>query len=126
VEEVLSEVEAVPAGPAHAAARQDYVARYLSQEHVDDRGHGCPLAAMGAEIARLDGAAEAEASDALERMARLLAANDCDAKDQGLATTALLLGTVTLARLAKTQELSKMILDAGKRGTHLLEQRWQG
>lgn len=125
-EELLSEVEAVPAGPAHAAAREQFVARYLSAEHMEERGHGCPLAAMGAEIARLNGEAQNEASETLERMARLLAADDPGGKDQGLATMALLLGTITLARLAKTQELSEMVLGAGKRGAHLLEQRWRG
>lgn len=126
VDEVLSEVEAAPAGPEHAAALDRYVARYLSAEHVEDRGQGCPLAAMGAEIARLDGAAEAEASDAVERMARLLAAGERGATDKGVATMALLLGTITLARLARSGEPSAKILDAGKRGTELLEQRWRG
>jgi TetR/AcrR family transcriptional repressor of nem operon len=124
VDEVLSEVEAAPAGPEHGAARDQYVARYLSAEHVADRGQGCPLAAMGAEIARLDGAAEAEASDAVVRMARLLAADERGATDKGVATMALLLGTITLARLAKNQELADRVLGVGKRGTALIEQRW--
>lgn len=125
VNDVLSEVETAPAGLEKAVARDKYVARYLSSEHVVDRGQGCPLAAMGAEIARLHGAAEIEASDTVERMARLLNPDDPRTTEQGIATMALLLGTVTLARLAKTQELSKMVLDAGKQGTHLLEQHWQ-
>lgn len=125
VDEVLSEVEAAPAGPEHAAALDQYIASYLSAEHVGDRGQGCPLAAMGAEIARLQGTAEIEASDTVERMARLLTPDNSLAKKQGLATMALLLGTITLARLAKTTELSEMVLNAGERGTHLLEQHWQ-
>ncbi|MXQ09039.1 TetR family transcriptional regulator [Alphaproteobacteria bacterium GH1-50] len=124
VDEVVSEVEATPAGPERDAARDLYVARYLSTEHLDGRGEGCPLAAMGAEIVRLGGAAEAEASDAVERMARLLTADDRGTSDKGVATMALLLGTITLARLAKSRELSDTILDAGKRGTALLDQRW--
>ncbi|NNK67397.1 MAG: TetR/AcrR family transcriptional regulator [Rhodobacteraceae bacterium] len=124
VDEVLSVVEAAPAGPEQAAARDHYVTRYLSAEHVEDRSEGCPLAAMGAEIARLDGAADAEALYAVERMARLLTAGERGATDKGVATMALLLGTITLARLAKSRELSDTILDAGKRGTALLDQRW--
>ena len=46
VEEVQSELR---------AARQRYLALYLSTEHLCDRAHGCPLAALGAEVARLDG-----------------------------------------------------------------------
>jgi TetR/AcrR family transcriptional repressor of nem operon len=80
---------------------------------------------MGAEIARLHGTAEIEASDTVERMARLLTPDNSRATKQGLASMALLLGTITLARLAKTPELSEMVLDAGERGTQLLEQHWQ-
>ena len=124
VDEVLPEDEAAGEGAQRTAARQAYVNRYLSKEHAEDRATGCPLAAMGAEIARLDGGAEDEASDALERMARLLVADDQSAIETGLATTALLLGTITLARLAKTEELSRMALEAGKRGAQILEQHW--
>ena len=56
-------------------------------------------------------------------MARLLAPNEREATDKGVATMALLLGTIMLARLAKSRKLSETILDAGKRATALLEQR---
>lgn len=125
VDDVLSVVEAASPGSEHAAARDQYIASYLSARHVEDRGQGCPLAAMGAEIAHLQGTAEIEASETVERMARLLTPDNSRTTKQGLATMALLLGTITLARLAKTTELSEMVLDAGERGTHLLEQNWQ-
>ena len=67
-----AEAEAAPGGPARAEARARYVARYLSGEHVIDAGHGCPIAALGADLARGEGAARAEATRALERMAALL------------------------------------------------------
>lgn len=124
VDEVLSEIDAAPAGADKVVALDHYVARYLSDEHLAHHGQGCPLAALGAEIARLDGAAAAEASDAVERMARLLAADERGATDKGVATMALLLGTITLARLAKNRELADRVLDAGKRGTALIEQGW--
>ena len=126
VDEVLSAVEAAPTGPEQAVARGQYIANYLSTQHAEDRGQGCPLAAMGAEIARLYGTADIEVSDTVERMARVLDPDNGRATERGLATVALLLGTITLARLTKTPELSDMVLDAGKRGTHLLEQHWQG
>lgn len=123
LEEVLSELEAAGSG-AEKAARARYIARYLSPEHIHDRGHGCPLAAIGAEIARRDNAARAEASTAVERMGELLGADDDGADDQGLAMMALLLGTITLARLAEPQQLAMRILDAGKQGADLLERCW--
>jgi len=123
LEEVLSELEAAGTD-SEKAARARYITRYLSPEHIDDRGHGCPLAAIGAEIARRDNAARAEASTAVERMGALLGADEGGADDQGLAMMALLLGTITLARLAKPQQLAMRVLDAGKQGADLLDRRW--
>ena len=45
-----AEAEAAPGRPARAEPRARYVARYLSGEHVSDAGHGCPIAALGADL----------------------------------------------------------------------------
>lgn len=124
LEEVLADVEAAPAGPEHNAAREQYLSRYLSKAHVADRAKGCPLAALATEIARLDGPVRPQASQAVERMAGLLGNDDTNAVDRGLATMALLIGTITLARLAETPELAAKILEAGNQGRRLLEQHW--
>lgn len=116
-----AETEAAPGGPARAAARARYVARYLSGEHVIDAGHGCPIAALGADIARDGGAARAEASRTLERMAAFLVPEVAGEGDRGLALTALLVGTVTLARMADRAELSARIVEAGRRAADILD-----
>ncbi|NNE88953.1 MAG: TetR/AcrR family transcriptional regulator [Silicimonas sp.] len=124
VDDVLESVESAPRGPQHLAARSDYITRYLSAEHIEDRGQGCPLAALGTELARHDGLANDAAWNAVERMAQTLVADDPSARELGYATMALLLGTVTLARLAGSRAEAQSILDAGKSGERLLEQHW--
>jgi len=124
VDEVLSEVDGAGTRAEREAAIGRYIARYLSPEHVDDRGHGCPLAALGGEIARFDDNARGEASAAVERMGALLGPESGGTEDQGFARMALLLGTITLARLAETRELARAILEAGKKGAGLLDQSW--
>ena len=116
-----AEAESAPDGPARAEARARYVARYLSGEHAGDSGHGCPVAALGADLARDDGAARSEATRALERMAAILGPDTPGENDSGLALTALLVGTVTLARLADRPDLSARILEAGRHAAGVLE-----
>lgn len=123
VDEVQCDMLKAPDGKEHEAAREQYIARYLSSEHVDNHARGCPLAALGTEITRMDGAARSEASQAVESMARLLVEDSGDAMDEGIATLALLLGSITLARLADTPELAEKILRSGKRGRQLLERQ---
>ncbi|WP_432817120.1 TetR/AcrR family transcriptional regulator [Sulfitobacter sp. JB4-11] len=124
VDDVLTNVETAPPGPQHRAARSDYIARYLSEEHIEDRSRGCPLAALGAEISRQDGPVNDAAWNAIERMAQALEADDPPGRDRGHVTMALLLGTVTLARLAGSRAEAHAILDAGKQAENLLEQHW--
>lgn len=121
VEEVQSDILAANSDQERDAAREQYISRYLSEEHIDSMAGGCPLAALGTEITRMEGAARAEASQAVESMARLLDEASEDPK-RGIATLALLLGSITLARLADTPELAERILASGKRGRQLLEQ----
>ena len=126
-DELLAEVERAPDEAARARARARYIARYLSPEHAMNAGHGCPLAALGSEIARSDGPVKKQAMETLERVAAALAPDDDQASNgKGLAMMALLLGTVTLARLAGTPEPGQKILDAGRKGADALEKCWRG
>ena len=119
VKEVLDEMLSAPPGAEREAARERYIALYLSNEHLSNRANGCPLAALGTEIARLDGNVRSESSQAVTGMARLL--DDGEVSDKGLATMALLLGTITLARLAETENLAEKVLNAGKRAVEVLD-----
>ena len=124
VEDVLSGVEAASDGPQRLAAQAAYIASYLSGEHVTDRGQGCPLAALGSEIARQDGPVNDAAWSAVARMSQALEPDDHPSRDRGYARMALLLGTLTLARLAGARDEAQPILDAGITGERLLERHW--
>ncbi|MGI9475065.1 MAG: hypothetical protein ACR2PI_00020, partial [Hyphomicrobiaceae bacterium] len=106
------------------AARDRYIAMYLSREHAEDRGQGCPLAAMGAEIALLEEDAKGAASATIERMADLLATGHGSSTSQGIAMMALLVGTITLARLKEPGADAERVLDAGRTGAALLREHW--
>ncbi len=109
---------------ARADARDGYIDRYLSPQHVDDRAKGCPFAAMAAEITRLDGAAKRAASAGVGQLAEALQGEGDATRDRGLAIMALLLGTITLARLVDADKEAGTILEAGRVGTDLLRESW--
>jgi len=124
VDEVLSGMEAASNEAEQAEARRDYVETYLSKAHVDNRAEGCPLAALANDIGRGDEEARREGLSAVERVSRLLNAARDD--DGGTALLALMVGTVTLARLAETGKGAERILEAGRAGADLLEREWPG
>ena len=124
VDDVVADMEAARSKTEHDKARDQYIAMYLSRDHVQDRGQGCPLAAMGPEIALQENDAKEAASSTVERMAKLLTSGDGGAGSQGIAMMALLLGTITLARLKNSGEEAEQVLDAGRNGIALLREHW--
>ena len=123
VDGVLAAMEPADGGNAKAEARRDYIESYLSLCHVDGRGGGCPLAALAGDLNRGAPDARREGYDALKRTSQQLASGDDPA--QGLATLALMLGTVTLARLAEEDTDAQAVLDAGRKGVELIQNDWQ-
>lgn len=95
-----------------------YVAHYLSEQHVNDPGAGCPIAALGAEAGRGNAAFGREIDNGAKRMTDLFAQGingDPDtarAKAIGLLTT--LVGTIVLARSTSSASGSLEILEAGR------------
>lgn len=124
VDDVVSGMEREEASERQERERQDYIAKYLSQAHVQDSRHGCPLAAMGTELARTQGASRHAGAQASDRMAALLRDTSETGSDQGSATMALLMGTITLARLAGTEEEADRALEAGRTAIDLLQDHW--
>lgn len=122
VDDVLNDIEAAPDDGARAKARQDYVATYLSKAHVDNRAEGCPLAALASDLGRGENDGRREGLAAVGRVAELLRTGDDSA--QGRALLALMVGTVTLARLADTGAGAEGIVDAGRTAAELLEKSW--
>ena len=91
---------------------------YLSPEHRDDPGQGCPLAALLPELARQPLATRRVYADNFLALARELAsalpAKTKDPEAVAIAIYATLIGSVQLARAAEGTDLSDRILAAGR------------
>jgi TetR/AcrR family transcriptional repressor of nem operon len=124
VDSVVSDMERETTSASRRRDRQAYIETYLSPAHVEDFGRGCPLAAMGTELARAGGTPAQAGANATARMADLLRDDPESGTDQGLAAMALLIGTVTLARLADTEKEAERALQAGQTGIGLFQQQW--
>lgn len=95
------------------------VETYLTPLHRDDPGHGCAVTALGAEIARESPKTRKAFAAKLEQMVDMLAEQLPDvprkaARKQALATLSTMVGTLVLARIAGSGELSDDILGAGR------------
>jgi AcrR family transcriptional regulator len=100
---------------------------YLSPEHRDDPGQGCPLAALLPELARQPLETRRVYADnflALTReLASALPANTKDPEAVAMAIYATLIGSVQLARAAEGTDLSDRILAAGRDAVRALADR---
>ena len=122
VDDVLDDLENAGSDDRKAELRKAYIDTYLSQCHVNNRGEGCPLAALAGDLSRAAPDAKREGFGALERVAKQLSEGGDPA--QGVALLALMLGTVTLARLAETDSAATSVLDAGRAGVALIQSDW--
>jgi TetR/AcrR family transcriptional regulator, transcriptional repressor for nem operon len=106
---------------AGAATLDRYIAGYLSPEHRDQLGQGCPLAALVSEMPRQSTGVRETFTAGLRGMLRQLTGRmDAGLKqrkrdEQGLATLASLVGALVLARAVNDPELSDAILRATKK-----------
>src|SRR5215468_5171736 len=84
---------------------------YLTALHRDDPGHGCSIPTLGAEIARESPKTRKAFAAKLDEMIEMIADNITGvprktARKQAVATLATMAGTMLLARIAGTGELS--------------------
>ncbi|MEU0265119.1 TetR/AcrR family transcriptional regulator [Nocardioides sp. NPDC006303] len=94
----------------HDASRRALVDFYLSAEHRDEPGTGCPTAGFAGDVAREPAAGGVRATYAVgvERFAEWMAADG----DDGLPVVASLVGAILLARATAGTELSERILES--------------
>jgi TetR/AcrR family transcriptional repressor of nem operon len=95
------------------------VETYLSALHRDNPGHGCSIPALGAEIARESPKTRRAFAGKLDEMIDMLTGFIPNmprkaARKQAIATLATMAGTMLLARIAGSSELSDEVLKAGK------------
>jgi len=98
--------------PEDPAQLRAFIDDYLSPQHRDDPGHGCPLSSLAAELG-LRGTPSANTDVLVARYARRLDA--CTLKagpHQGIVALAAMVGALTLARGVMDQPTSQRILAA--------------
>src|SRR6516225_1411512 len=91
------------------------VAGYLSTEHRDNPRDGCPLAALGSEMARADTQTRAAATAGFLRLVDALASGidegtPDEVRRRAMVAALTLIGALTVSRLVTDQALSDTIL----------------
>jgi AcrR family transcriptional regulator len=91
---------------------------YLSQNHRDNPGHGCPTSALVAEIARHPKATRDAFTGNVDGVIELIAAgldaaSEAERRRKAVAIYALMVGTLQLARAVNNKRLSGEILQSG-------------
>src|SRR6266481_3029780 len=91
------------------------VAKYLGADHRDDPGEGCPIAALGAELARCDEKTRDAATQGLRDYIGVLTSHldslkPHEAQKRAMASFATMVGALILARIANDEKLSQAML----------------
>ncbi len=113
----LAAVVGEPRGPQET--QDAFIARYLSCAHKDNRGSGCPVAALAGDVARMPSEVRAAMTGVLaaqlERLVETAAGDTPQQRRQNaIGTYAALVGGLTLARMSNDERLSADILEATK------------
>jgi TetR/AcrR family transcriptional repressor of nem operon len=91
------------------------VENYLSAAHRDAPAEGCPIAALGSEIARGDERTRAAATQALLKFVEVIASQSGKtrpdvARRRALVAAAIMIGALTMSRIVTDPELATEIL----------------
>ncbi len=106
-------MEKLEAAPSKGSA----LGSYLSTRHRDDPATGCPLAALGSELARCDEKTREAAMEGFLRLVDILAEKSGKvppevARRQALVAVSTMIGAVTMSRVVTDPGLSAEILRA--------------
>jgi TetR/AcrR family transcriptional regulator, transcriptional repressor for nem operon len=100
---------------AAASKGSGFEAAYLSIDHRDNPAIGCPLSAIGSELARTDETTRAAATDGFLKLVDIMAAQfgtakTADARRRALVAVSTMIGALTMSRIVTDPELSAEIL----------------
>ena len=114
-----AEMEAVASTAKGRKALEAIANAYLSPEHRKDRAHGCPLAALGSELARSDKSTRSAATEGILKMIAIVAERMKDpntdrAKKSASVFVATMLGALTISRIIADPKVSNEILAAAR------------
>jgi TetR/AcrR family transcriptional regulator, transcriptional repressor for nem operon len=114
---ILDTLASAPAGKKGRTGFKAAIAMYVCAEHRDNPRDGCPLAALGSELARSDKRVRDVATTGFSRMIEILAAHfdqarPAEARKRAMATAAAMIGAITMSRVLTDKKLSDSLLQA--------------
>jgi TetR/AcrR family transcriptional repressor of nem operon len=114
-ESLVEQLAASASGKSRQRRLKTIVENYLSTAHRDDPADGCPLAALGSEMARGDERTRAAATQALLKLVGVVASQFGKtrpdvARRRALVAAATMIGALTMSRMVTDSELSADIL----------------
>jgi TetR/AcrR family transcriptional repressor of nem operon len=100
---------------AAAANGSRFETAYLSTDHRDNSAIGCPLSAIGSELARSDETTRAAATDGFMKLVEIMAGQfgkipPAVAKRRALVAVSTMIGALTMSRIVTDSTLSALIL----------------
>jgi TetR/AcrR family transcriptional regulator, transcriptional repressor for nem operon len=115
----IGELEASASTAKGRKALEAIANAYLSPEHRKDRAHGCPLAALGSELARAEKSTRSAATEGILKMIATVAERMKDqntdrAKKSASIFVATMLGALTISRIVTDPKVSNEILAAAR------------
>ena len=114
---LVAGLELLSNGKPHELALPLVVGHYLSHAHRDQPRTGCPLAALGSELARRDKKTRHAAIEGFLQLSRLIASHLVAVPfrkraERSMAIVSAMVGAVTLARIAPDSRISDSVLVA--------------
>jgi TetR/AcrR family transcriptional repressor of nem operon len=114
---LVASLESLVNGKPHGQALPLLVDHYVSRAHRDRPRTGCPLAALGSELARSDKRTRHAAMEGFLQLSRLIASRletvpFRKREERSMAIVSAMVGAVTLARIAPDSRISASILAA--------------
>jgi TetR/AcrR family transcriptional regulator, transcriptional repressor for nem operon len=115
VDSLVEQLAAAASGKSPQRGLKTIVEKYLSAAHRDEPASGCPLAALGSEMARGDERTRAAATQALLKLVGVIASQFANtrpdvARRRALVAAATMIGALTMSRIVTDSELSASIL----------------
>ena len=123
-EDAVVNLDRIGAQPSAARRARVLIDSYLSVHHRDNRGSGCLVVAVAADMARLDGPGRAAFSRGfethLERLASALRLSEDPQvnRDRVNHLMAALVGSLLMARSTDTAQRSDLLLASSRRTLH--------
>ena len=105
---------------ATASEKGAAAAAYLSTDHRDNPATGCPLSAIGSELARSDEKTRAAATAGFPKLVEIMAGQfgkipPATARRRALVAVSTMIGALTMSRIVSDPELSAEILKEAER-----------